>query len=473
MPNTPLTNQYGQTFWTAEDFANLTVNPNVAAVLLGAQFSNTAPTFSFVTGESVFRPGYGPEAVDFTPLDNPLPGGAAPDPDGDPDAPPVPPTPSPIIPPFEKAAYVKAFQGWNDYTNLTLTQTSDTDSNVGNIRIGKAASGQHVFGPDEYGPEASDIWLAENFHPNLTAPLTDAQYLTILRTTGLSLGLKNPLTASAFNEQTLDAAHNSQGWTMFSNVQNGGNPIQTPGFLDILAMQTQFGAGAFNAGNNAYTTTPGTKVLYDTGGLDQLTLAAAGTLDLRGVDIDQGGNAGLHASTYAGSFTILGPNTNIENGVGSLGADTIWGSEGANRLQGRAGNDTINAGGGNDQIYGQIGLDRITTGNGLDNVFFNVLPTAGNVDTITDFRSQTDSLSFENAIFTGLSAPRAGGRIAVNDFYFDSVGPVGAHDLTDRIIVGANGNVFYDADGTGPTAQVLVARLSGTPILNASDVFVV
>lgn len=71
---------------------------------------------------------------------------------------------------------------------------------------------------------------------------------------------------------------------------------------------------------------------------------------------------------------------------------------------------------------------------------------------VTDFsRAESDKLAFSKAIFTGL------GAIGGLDAAAFQTG-TGASDTTDRVIYdAATGNLFYDADGTGRRAQVLVA----------------
>jgi Ca2+-binding RTX toxin-like protein len=49
-----------------------------------------------------------------------------------------------------------------------------------------------------------------------------------------------------------------------------------------------------------------------------------------------------------------------------------------------------------------------------------------------------------------------------------------ARDSTDRILYDpSSGNLFYDADGTGATAPVLVAELSTNLNLTASDIQII
>ena len=62
------------------------------------------------------------------------------------------------------------------------------------------------------------------------------------------------------------------------------------------------------------------------------------------------------------------------------------------------------------------------------------------------------------------------GTLAASAFHAGS----SAHDLSDRIIYNsATGNIYYDADGIGPGAQVLFANVSAGAALTNADFFIV
>ena len=49
-----------------------------------------------------------------------------------------------------------------------------------------------------------------------------------------------------------------------------------------------------------------------------------------------------------------------------------------------------------------------------------------------------------------------------------------AHDADDRIIYDTkSGNLYYDPDGTGPSAQIKLAHLDNHPKMTLSDFFIV
>ena len=140
-------------------------------------------------------------------------------------------------------------------------------------------------------------------------------------------------------------------------------------------------------------------------------------------------------------------------------ADTISGAGGDDRLDGGGGNDTIQGGDGNDALYGSAGNDVLTGGAGADRFAFTAsLDASTNVDQITDFAPNADRFFLRRLIFTSVPA----GTLPSAQLRLGSV----AQDADDRIIYDRNsGYVFYDPDGTGPSARVLFARITAGTIL--------
>ncbi len=149
----------------------------------------------------------------------------------------------------------------------------------------------------------------------------------------------------------------------------------------------------------------------------------------------------------------------IEELWGTYRADNFTGNAANNSFYGDQGNDTISGGGGNDTINGGAGRDRLTGGAGADVFVFDSWDGSNPFgDTITDFVSGTDRLNFVTSDFDGMdgvlrfrNGTSAGG--SGSWFYFDT--------LTDRL--------FWDRDGTGGAAALLVATLTGVNTLAAAD----
>ncbi|MFL5203021.1 MAG: M10 family metallopeptidase C-terminal domain-containing protein, partial [Microvirga sp.] len=121
--------------------------------------------------------------------------------------------------------------------------------------------------------------------------------------------------------------------------------------------------------------------------------------------------------------------------------------------------DKLVGGIGNDRLYGKLGKDALTGGTGQDIFVFDTKPnTKTNLDKITDFNVADDTIWLENSYFKvgngTLSKPK---QMASKYFYKGTK----AHDKDDHIIYDAKkGILYYDADGTGSSAQIKIAALS-------------
>ena len=147
-----------------------------------------------------------------------------------------------------------------------------------------------------------------------------------------------------------------------------------------------------------------------------------------------------------GDFTGLG------NGL----ANFIHGGDRHDRLEGLAGND---------RLYGYAGDDDLYGGSGTDDFHFDTaLSASSNVDRITDFTVDVDAIFLDRDIFR-----RIGDGQLDPDAYVEGTR---ARDAEDRIVYDqANGRLFYDADGTGAAAQILVATVAAGTDLAAIDFY--
>lgn len=157
--------------------------------------------------------------------------------------------------------------------------------------------------------------------------------------------------------------------------------------------------------------------------------------------------------------------------VGNGGANVIDGLGGDDWIDGRVGNDTLNGGPGNDLIRAGFGADRVNGGPGNDRltgdtgpdtfVFDSALNGRFNVDRITDFEVARDTIELDQTVFAALTL----GTLSADAFHTGTA----AQDAEDRIIYdSATGRIFYDADGSGPGAQLLFAQVNaGIPLTNA------
>src|SRR5262249_50880425 len=122
----------------------------------------------------------------------------------------------------------------------------------------------------------------------------------------------------------------------------------------------------------------------------------------------------------------------------------------------------------NDTLAGGAGHDTLTGGAGADHFVFASI-NAADSDTIADFLSVDDTISLDNSVLTAVGADGALANAAV----WSSATGV-AHDADDRIIYNTTtGQLFYDADGNGAGAAVLLATLTAHPAINAGDIFII
>lgn len=159
--------------------------------------------------------------------------------------------------------------------------------------------------------------------------------------------------------------------------------------------------------------------------------------------------------------------------VGDVARENVTGNDGGHYLLGGASVDIFFGMGGNDTLGGGDGKDILTGGTGRDVFLFNTKPNKKtNVDTIKDFRAKDDSIWLDDAVFKGLG--KAGtmtkpAKMAAKAFYSGSK----AHDVDDRIIFDkSKGALYYDPDGTGAKAQILIAKMP-KKALGIADFFVI
>ncbi|MBF0629252.1 MAG: calcium-binding protein [Magnetococcales bacterium] len=165
------------------------------------------------------------------------------------------------------------------------------------------------------------------------------------------------------------------------------------------------------------------------------------------------------------NLTLLG--TAAVDGTGNGLANVLTGNGGSNTLSGSGGNDTLNGAGGNDRLRGGAGRDQLRGGAGADQ--FKFITSSEGGDTIGDFSAaEGDRLAFSSANFGRLAV----GALAAGVLVSNSTGM--ATTRSQRFIFNtATRTLNYDADGTGVTAPVAMATLSGVNTLSASAIQIV
>lgn len=140
---------------------------------------------------------------------------------------------------------------------------------------------------------------------------------------------------------------------------------------------------------------------------------------------------------------------------GDEGNDVLLGGDGDDFMMGNIGRDVLAGGAGADTFFGSVDADvLITSADGVQDTFMYINPTAEN-DIIRGFVSGEDVVR----LFFGTPGPVIQGADPVA-----GVGEAAALFDTD------NGRLYYDIDGAGGEAAVLIATLFGITSLQAGDV---
>jgi Ca2+-binding RTX toxin-like protein len=279
-----------------------------------------------------------------------------------------------------------------------------------------------------------------------------------------------------------------EGWYGDDTI-NGGAGIDTASYqlggavivsLDLATAQDTVGAGndtltsienllgsnyddelTGNNGVNRLDGSFGNDLLFGLGGGDTL-IGGEGDDTLNGGagnDTLNGGN-GNDAASYIGATAGVNVDLTVAGAqvTGGAGSDTLTSIE---NLFGSAFNDTLHGNSANNILDGFGGSDTLTGGGGADIFRFDAIEV-NNFDTVTDFQVGTDKIGVISAIAGG-SPP---GALPANLFFAGTA----AHDPDDRIIYDqATGNIYWDGDGNGDVAQILIAQVTPGLALTISD----
>lgn len=199
---------------------------------------------------------------------------------------------------------------------------------------------------------------------------------------------------------------------------------------------------------------------YDSG-----TVHIAG-LSVAARDLD----ALLRKNTAAAAETIFDLMTGGDDEVTlGFGKDSFSAGAGGDVVRGRSGNDTIDGGSGDDVLYGGTGKDRLTGGSGDDIFVFDTRASSRNMDVIEDFDVGDDTISLDHHLFRTLKVNADPG-----DGWFLASSGGKAKTAGQHLVYNTkNGNLLYDADGSGGGKAVVIADLDAKLKLTAEhfDIF--
>jgi Ca2+-binding RTX toxin-like protein len=169
-----------------------------------------------------------------------------------------------------------------------------------------------------------------------------------------------------------------------------------------------------------------------------------------------GGDAGRDVLTGDGGRDNLSGGAKGDLVAGGDDNDILSGGGGIDELFGGRGNDFVDGNGGRDTLSGDAGADTMNGGAGRDSFVFDVLSgRERDADTIQRFITNKDKLVFSAEVFDALGpvGPLQAGALAFGRT---------AQDDDDRILYHRrSGDLFYDADGEGGDAAVLIAIMDG------------
>jgi len=192
-----------------------------------------------------------------------------------------------------------------------------------------------------------------------------------------------------------------------------------------------------------------------TNGIERVDLGTAFGIDGNGND-----------NVFDFSATTFFASRNVE---GAGGNDTITATNSAtSTYDGNSGDDVLNGGSVADNLIGSTGNDTITGGGGSDRFVFN--NASEGVDMITDFDPTATTGDLFNVSSSGFVTIGGPGTLAATRF---TIGAAATTADQRFIYNSSNGNLWFDSDGLGGTAQVQIAQLSTGLALSNTNFIVI
>jgi VCBS repeat-containing protein len=204
------------------------------------------------------------------------------------------------------------------------------------------------------------------------------------------------------------------------------------------------------------------------GGADDDTIVGG-----NGDDVLSGDEGNDQLSGQADNDTLFGGegDDQVSGGIGfdnlngEGGSDVITGGSDDDFLSGGEGDDSLDGGDGIDFLSGGGGSDAMTGGAGADTFAFD--SALEGPDEVTDFVSGSDKIQISSSGF-------GGGLVPDQEVTLTSGSdPVVEGGVGQFLYDTDNGNLFWDDDGTGSDAAVLIATFSNLPSLATTDFVVV
>lgn len=269
-----------------------------------------------------------------------------------------------------------------------------------------------------------------------------------------------------------------------NDVYNGGAGFDTLDYTTLGTAVTLTSQGFVDKGALGTDVISNVEAILGATGLNNVidgTVAVPAT-QTTSFDVDLA-TARLTVSGIPGLGSVTFRVESFSSVIGTRNADKVLGDGRDNRLEGAAGNDTLGGGAGQDVLVGGSGADRLEGGNGDDVLIGGagadvlvlgagrdvvvLLAREAESDQILDFSARDDDIQLSSAGF-GLAV----GALQSANFVASRAGTATAaraqvvYDTDD-------GMLYFDADGSGLGASVLLAKFAGAPALSLADISII